>query len=190
MQEVGNVQSGACCARVQNTVSREQSDDDQVRHGPGGTSDRVPARAKVASSPDIKPDGTSKFLEKPDEDSSSEKLKDALLVSFIDWFSGHLTTGSYTPEISAASEGKLAKSMSREADSAQSVGRMAREITSNHHTSLLIQANVAQDTALHLLSVGALAEAVQEPDQKQHTLFDADYMDVRTKVAKMPHGPI
>jgi len=41
-----------------------------------------------------------------------------------------------------------------------------------------------------LLSVGALAETIQEPDHKEHTLFDADYMDVPAKTAKMPHMPI
>jgi hypothetical protein len=92
--------------------------------------------------------------------------------------------------MSAASEGKAERSLNREIDSAQTADRMASEITSNRPMSLMAQANVTQDAALHLLSMGALAETIQEPGQKPHTLFDADYMDVRTKVAKMPHGPI
>ncbi len=197
MQEIGSVQSGAYYARVQGATSKEQSDDDQVRHGSDGTSGRKSVREQIDSSVDIKLGAKEKFWEKPDEgsnsepdeDSSSEKLKDALLVSFIDWISGHLNSGSVAPAMSAASKNKLLKSANGEIDSAESAGRMAREIASNRPMSLLVQANVGQDTALHLLSAGTLAEAVQEPDQKQHTLFDADYMDVRTKVSKISHRP-
>ena len=123
-------------------------------------------------------------------DSSSEKLKDALLVSFLDWSSGHSKTGSDMPEISASSEGKPESGASWEIVAAQVVGRVASEIASNRPMSQKAQANVTQDAALHLLSMGALAETIQEPGQKPHTLFDADYMDVRTKVAKMPNEPV
>ena len=122
-------------------------------------------------------------------DSSSEKLKDALLTSFVDWFSEHSKTGSDVPEISASSADKPESGASREIVAAQAAGRVASEIASNRPMSLIAQANVTQDAALHLLSMGALAETIQEPGQKPHTLFDADYMDVRTKVAKMPHEP-
>lgn len=173
MQEVGNVQSGGYRARVLNAASREGSDSGQVRRRAG------PERARKTG-----------FAEDSAEDRSSDKLKDALLVSFLDWFSEHFTTGSKTPEMSSASEGKPERGAGREIVADQTADRVAEEIASNRPLSLLLQANVTQDTALYLLSAGALAETVQEPGQKPHTLFDADYMDLRTKTAKMPNTPV
>ncbi len=117
--------------------------------------------------------------------SSSDKLKDALRVSFTDWLSESFSAGGGN-KTSVSSKNKSLADRSQEVISAKMVDGMAQQITANSAVSRLAQANVTQDVALYLLSVGALTEAVPEPEQKQLTLFETDEMGMRIKTRVPP----
>lgn len=119
--------------------------------------------------------------ESQDRASSSGKLKDTLLMSFIDWFHEHLKIAGHIEKVSTASKNDLLSDISRKISDSGVAEYVAGRIAADSEFALRAQANVSENTALHLLSAGAVAETVHEPGQKQQTLFDADDTGVRVR---------
>lgn len=175
MQHLGSVRAGVYSAYGRGA------------RGDGGIGNRQ-TEGDVGSSADAKPLYAPESIGTASQDSSSEKLKDAFLMSIINWLSEHLKTVAGTGGVSISSGNKSVSgtnlSIVAEAAANGTVDRIAAE----GDISLRAQANVAEDTALHLLSAGALAETVQEPGHKHQTLFEADDVDlrIRAKVSQTP----
>jgi len=156
-------------------------------HGNGATGSQQ-AGHNVEASANAELVRTTEFSQNPPEGSSSDKLKDSLLMSFVNWVSGRLNTVVGTGETSISSNKKSVSGISQKIIAAGAPKSTASRISADRNTSLRAQANIADDAALHLLSAGALAETISEPGQKHQTLFDADDagVRVRAKVAQTP----
>jgi len=156
-------------------------------HGNGATGSPQ-AGHNVTASVDAEPVRTTEFSQNSPEGSSSDKLKDSLLTSFISWLSEHLSTAVGAEETSVSSDNKSFSGANGKLTGAAAPENAANRITADRHTSLQAQGNIADDTALHLLSAGALSETIPEPGQKHQTLFDADDAGVRVR-AKVSQKP-
>ena len=166
MQQVGSVHDGARRAyagraNVDGTIGNNQ------------TERAVGASTKSESVRTIK----SKV--NPQRGGGSGRLKDALLMSFINWFSEHLKTEVGTEEASISSDRKSVSGMSL---------KIIAATAAEPDISLRAQANVTEDTALHLLSAGAIAETIPEQGQKHQSPFGADDVGSRerARISQMP----
>lgn len=175
MQQVGCVHHGGYNAYPGSTYGNGATGSQQADH-------------KVEASANAELVRTAELSKNPPEGSSSDKLKDSLLMSFINWVSEHLNTVVGTGEASISSGKNSSSGTNRKIISAATPENTANRISDDRDASLRAQANIADDTALHLLSAGALAETISEPGQKHQTLFDADDagVRVRAKVAQTP----
>jgi len=188
MQVVGNPQYVSCCALARNAARYRQTRGQQAEHDAGAVIGSPPTAKGTMPSTNAEPVQTGEFAVNATENSSSDKLKDALLTSFINWLSDHIKMIAGAEETPISSGNKSATDIRQEIIAPKVRDSMASLITANRTMSLLVQANATQDTALHLLTTGALAETVPEPGQKQQTLFEADDMGIRAraKVAQKP----
>ena len=188
MQEVGNLRYVGCCALAGSAARYKGTGGQQAEHDAGAVIASAPTAKGATSSTNANPVQTAEFAVNATRDSSSDKLKDALLTSFIDWLSEHVKIVFDAGETPISSGNKSATDIKQEIIAPKIRDSMASLIAANRTMSLLVQANVTQDTALHLLSTGALAETVPEPGQKQQALFEADAMGIRAraKVAQKP----
>lgn len=175
MQQVGSVYNGGHGAHTNSA------------HGNGAFGSQKADR-DVRSSADAELVRTAKFAENPPAGSSSEKLKDSLLMSFINWFSEHLKTVAGSEKTPISSDSKSVSDTGRKIIAEVAADGSTNRIAADRDISLRAQANVTEDAALHLLSAGALAETIPEPGQKHQSLFDTDDVGVRVR-AKVSQTP-